>query len=106
MLALRKVGLDIAGHCSQPLTQRVLDGALAVIGMTESHRSMIQIQAEPVPENLFLFREFLPGNVEREIADPFGGPLRHYEVARDEMVEALPSLVAHLKTLIAAKPRG
>ena len=106
VLALKKVGLDIAGHRSQPLTQRLLDGALAVIGMTESHRSMIQIQAEPVPENLFLFREFLPGNVEREIADPFGGPLRHYEIARDEMVEAIPSLVAHLKTLIAAKPRG
>ena len=48
----------------------------------------------------------LPGNVEREIADPFGGPLRLYEAARDEMVEALPSLVAHLKTLIAPKRAG
>jgi protein-tyrosine-phosphatase len=103
VIALKKVGLDIAGHRSQPLTQRMLDGALAVIGMTESHRSMIQIQSEPVPKNLFLFREFLPGQVDHEIADPFGGPLRHYEQARDEMVEAIPSLVAHLKTLIAPK---
>ena len=103
VLALKKVGLDIAGHRSQPVTQPMLNAALAVIGMTESHRTMIQIQAEPVPKNLFLFREFLPGAVEREIADPFGGPLRLYEAARDEMVEALPSLVAQLKTLIAGK---
>ena len=100
VLALKKVGLDIAAHRSQPLTQRILDEALAVICMTESHRALIQLQAEPVPRNIFLMREFLPGEVEREIGDPFGGPLRIYEVTRDEMVEAIPTLVAHLKTLI------
>lgn len=103
VLALRKVGIDIARHRSQPVTQPMLDEALAVICMTESHRALIQVQAEPVPANLFLFREFLPADAEKEIADPFGGPLRLYEAARDEMVEALPLLVAHLKTLIAGK---
>jgi protein-tyrosine-phosphatase len=72
--------------------------------MTESHRAMIQVQAEPVPPNLFLFRDFLPNGVEKEIADPYGGPLRVYEAARDEMVESIPSLVAHLKTLLPAPP--
>lgn len=98
--ALRKVGLDISGHRSQPLTQDLLDGALAVICMTESHLAMIQVQAEPVPENLFLFRQFLPGPGDKEIGDPFGGPLRLYESVRDEMVESIPSLVAHLRTLV------
>ena len=82
----------------------MLDEALAVICMTESHRAMIQLQAEPVPRHLFLMREFLPGNADREIADPYGGSLRLYEVARDEMVEAIPALVAHLKTLVAGGP--
>jgi protein-tyrosine phosphatase len=98
--ALKKVGIDLSNHRSQPLTQQMLDEALAVICMTESHRAMIQVQAEPVPENLFLFRQFLTGDVEREIGDPYGGPLRVYEMARDEMVEAIPSLVAHLRTLV------
>ena len=102
--ALRKVGIDISGHRSQPLTQEILDGALAVLCMTESHRAMIQVQAEPVPANLFLFREFLPGPGDKEIGDPFGGPLRLYEATRDEMVESIPSLVAQLKTLIGRKP--
>lgn len=104
VLALKKVGLDIAGHRSQMLTQRILDEALAVICMTESHRALIQLQAEPVPRHIFLLREFMPGDVDHEIGDPFGGPLRIYEVTRDEMVEAIPALVAHLKTLIAGKP--
>jgi protein-tyrosine-phosphatase len=102
--ALKKVGLDLAGHRSTALTQSMIDDALAVIGMTESHRAMILIRGAPAPDNLFLFREFIPGRVEREIGDPYGGPLKEYEAARDEMVEAIPSLVAHLKTLIAGKP--
>jgi protein-tyrosine-phosphatase len=82
----------------------MLDDAFAVICMTESHRAMIQVQAEPVPPNLFLFRQFLPECSEREIGDPYGGPLRVYEAARDEMVESIPALVAYLKTLIADQP--
>jgi protein-tyrosine-phosphatase len=104
--ALKKVGIDISRHRSQALTQRMLDEALAVICMTESHRAMIEVQAEPVPRNLFLFREFLPGAVDKEIGDPYGGPLRIYEAARDEMVESIPALVAHLKTLIAPRRAG
>ena len=61
VLALKKVGIDVSGHRAQPLTQELLDEAFAVLCMTESHRAMIQVQAEPVPRNLFLFREFLPG---------------------------------------------
>ena len=106
VLALKKVGLDISHHRSRPLTQAMLDEAVAVLCMTESHRAMIQVQAEPVPANIFLFREFIPDDGEREIGDPYGGPLRLYEATRDEMVESIPSLVARIKTLIGAKPPG
>ncbi len=101
--ALKKVGLNISGHVSQPLTQPMLDVALAVLCMTESHRAMIQLQSELPPKNLFLFREFMPQRGDKEIPDPFGGPLKLYEACRDEMVEAIPSLLTHLKTLVPAK---
>lgn len=100
VIALKKVGIDISHHQSQALTQKMLDEALAVLCMTESHRAMIQVQAEPVPRNLFLFREFLPDDVEKEIGDPYGGPLKVYETTRDEMVEAIPVLIERLKTLV------
>lgn len=103
VLALKKVGLDVSQHRAQPLTQRMLDEALAVLCMTESHRAMIAVQAEPVPRNLFLFRQFIPGDGDKEIGDPYGGPLKVYESARDEMVESIPPLVEHLKTLVTTR---
>jgi protein-tyrosine-phosphatase len=98
--ALKKVGLDISGHRARPLTQRMLDDALAVFCMTRSHTGLIELQASPMPARLHLFRDFMPEGAHREIADPFGGALRHYELSRDEMVEAIPSLVAYLKTIV------
>jgi len=99
--ALKKVGLDISAHRSQPLTQKLLDEAALVLCMTESHRSTVQLRAQPVPKHLFLYREFMPQPGDKEIADPFGGPLRIYETARDEMVEAIPSLIEFIRTRLA-----
>ena len=101
--ALKKAGIDIRGQESRALTQELLDDALVVIGMTESHRAIIQMQARPVPKHLYLFREFLPPPAEKEIGDPYGGSLKVYEASRDEMVEAIPSLLAFLKTLVVQK---
>jgi len=105
VIALRKVGIDISNHVSRSLTQEMIDSALAVICMTESHRAMIQLQAEPPPKHLHLFRDFLE-NGDKEIPDPYGGPLRIYELCRDEMVEAIPSLMEYLKTRVTPRPRG
>jgi protein-tyrosine-phosphatase len=101
VIALKKAGIDISGQRSRALTQELLDGALVVFGMTESHRSIIMMQARPSPEHLYLFREFLPPPAEKEIGDPYGGSLKIYEACRDEMVEAIPSLLTFLKTLVA-----
>ena len=101
--ALRKVGIAIGDHHSRALTQEMLNDAVAVFGMTESHRTVIRLRARPAPARLFLFREFLPPPAEPEIGDPYGGPLKLYESCRDEMVEAIPSVLAQLKTLVAEK---
>ena len=101
VIALKKVGLDIAGHKSTALTQEMLDRASLVLGMTESHRAMIQLQADPAPKRLHLFREFMPQRGDKEIGDPFGGPIKLYESTRDEMVEAIPSLLDFIKTELA-----
>jgi protein-tyrosine-phosphatase len=99
IMALKKVGLDLSSHVSRPLTHELLNGALAVIAMTESHCAMIQATADPVPEHLLLFRQFVPTG-SKEIADPYGFPLSAYEACRDEMVEALPSLISFLRGLV------
>jgi protein-tyrosine-phosphatase len=101
--ALRKVGLDLAEHCAQPLTQAMLDEALAVFCMTETHRMLIEVNFAPPPGRLHLFREFLGDGADLEIPDPYGQNLAAYEACRDSMVEAIPSLVRYLRELVAAK---
>jgi protein-tyrosine-phosphatase len=102
-VAMKRVGLDLSQHSSQPVTQQLLDGALVVLCMTESHRAMIQLQFERVPTHLYLFREFLPPPVDPEVDDPYGGPLSVYETCRDNLVEAVPSVVNFLKTITPAR---
>lgn len=101
--ALKKVGLNISGHRSQPLTPELVAQADVIFVMTESHRAMVQLTFDPPPKHLYLLREFLPSPGDKQIGDPYGGPLSVYESCRDEMVEALPAIVEFLKQLAAKK---
>ncbi len=101
VIALKKAGIDISQSRSRPLTQELANQASLILCMTESHRAMIQLNFDPTPRNVYLFREFLPRSADKEIGDPYGGPLKVYEAARDEMVEAIPSLVDFLKKYFA-----
>lgn len=103
VIAMKKVGIDIRHHVSRPLTQKMLDESSVIICMTESHRAMIQLHSDHSHKNIYLFREFMPSGVDREIGDPYGGPLKVYEMCRDEMVEAIPSLLEFLKTQFAPR---
>jgi protein-tyrosine-phosphatase len=97
--ALKKVGVDLTGHVSRPVTQELLDRSLLVLCMTESQRDMIEVTADPVPPRLRLFREFAGEADDREVPDPYGLPLAAYEASRDEMVAAVPSIIAYLSKL-------
>jgi protein-tyrosine phosphatase len=97
--ALAKVGLRVSDHKSQPLTAELAAKADLILCMTESHRAVIQLSLDPAPTNVYLWREFMPPGSSREIGDPYGGPLREYEACRDEMVDAIPSILAHLRSL-------
>ncbi len=96
--ALKKVGLDIADHVSRRLTQEMVNDALAIFGMTESHRALLGMQFDVSTPHVYLMREFLD-SPEREIPDPFGYNFQAYEMTRDSMVEAIPSLTTALKKI-------
>ncbi len=102
--ALEKVGISLDNHESRPIDQSMMDRAVAIFCMTESHRTMIEMYADPIPKNLHLMREFIPNVEDPEIPDPYGMSLNLYENCRDSMVEAIPSLVAFVKTLLAKLP--
>ncbi len=95
--ALAKVSLRASDHRSQPLTAELASQADLILCMTESHRDVIAISFASPPKNVFLWREFMPAPADREIGDPYGGSLKEYEACRDEMVDAIPSLLAYLR---------
>lgn len=105
VIALKKVGIDIEDHRARRLTRKMAEDALAIFCMTESHRAAILLNIDPPPKHLYLFREFMPNDTSHEIADPFGGSIKLYETSRDEMVEAVPSIIAFLKKLAAEKTK-
>jgi protein-tyrosine-phosphatase len=95
---LKKVGLDLLGHRSQPLSQALLDRAFLILCMTSTHKLILESQLpEAPPPYVCLFREWLlkaPGDIE----DPYGQTLEAYEACRDSLVEAIPSIIQFLKT--------
>jgi len=106
--ALKKVGIELNGHRSQRVTQQMLNESLAVFCMTESHRAMLELDFDPIPSHLHLMRELMNG-ADADIPDPFGSNLAAYESSRDAMVEAIPSIIALLRTLVtqpAPEPRS
>ncbi|MEO0795766.1 MAG: low molecular weight protein arginine phosphatase [Verrucomicrobiota bacterium] len=98
VLALKPVGLDLTDHQSQQISQELLDKAFAVFCMTQTHRTLIEVHFRSLPAHLFLFRELIGGGASVEIPDPFGRALGEYEICRDSMVEAIPSLLKFLRT--------
>lgn len=99
VVALKKVGIALDDHQSSALTHQLLDQALVVFCMTDSHQFAISQALDGVPDapKVFLMRELMGAGVDVQIPDPFGGPLPAYEASRDSMVEAIPSIIQFLK---------
>ena len=94
---LESVGVNLRNHVSQRLTQELIDQSFAIFCMTSTHRMLLETQFNPSTPHIYLMREFLPENVEKEISAPYGFNREAYEACRDSMVEALPSILAFLR---------
>ncbi len=93
--ALKRVGLDLSDHRSRAASLELIQSSDCVFGMTHSHLEAVQMIAGEGAPPCHLFREFCTDDP--EIPDPFGGSVSEYEACRDSMVEAIPSVVRHLK---------
>ncbi|MGJ3242054.1 MAG: low molecular weight protein arginine phosphatase [Opitutales bacterium] len=100
VVALEKVGIPLTDHASQRLTQEMIDQSLALFVMTESHKALLQMHYQLSTPHVYLFREFL--DADPEIPDPFGQDIHAYELTRDSMVEAVPSIIQFLKKTLKA----
>lgn len=97
--ALKKVHVDLSHHKSQELTQELLDHCFAVFCMTYGHVSMVEYTFDRQPPYVYLMRQLIPDidSSTLEIPDPYGRSLSAYEACRDEMIEAIPSILQFLR---------
>lgn len=99
--ALEKVGIDLADHQSQPVSEKLLQHAVAVFCMSRSHRDVLEALYPEYAERFHLFREFMESPQRPDISDPFGLNASAYQNSLDNMVEAIPSLLAYLRKNVA-----
>ncbi|TWU54627.1 Low molecular weight protein-tyrosine-phosphatase YwlE [Rubripirellula tenax] len=73
-------GLDLTGHCSQPLDDSVIGVADLVLTMTRGHRAAILAAWPGLHDRVFTLRR--DGG---DIADPVGMPVDVYEACADQI---------------------
>ena len=95
--AMANVDLDIKNHRGKLLSQGVLDRSFATFCMTASHCSAIRMQFDSLPPHLYLLRGLMDNKNQLEIPDPVGLSLYAYEMCRDAMVDAIPSILQFLR---------
>jgi len=94
--ALEKIGIDISNHKSTLVHHDLIDKADIILTMTNSHKESI-IKKFPESKNkVFLLNEYAYDNI-KDVADPYGGSLKDYEIARDEIYKAIEEIVKKLK---------
>jgi protein-tyrosine-phosphatase len=95
--ALQPVKIDLGDHRSRPFSDQLAETSDLILAMTSGHIDVIQNRYPGLETPVFRFREWVAdGN--REVPDPFGGPLDLYVETRDSLAEAIPSIIHYLKS--------
>jgi len=88
---LRRRGIDLSRHESQPATARLLQQADRIFTMTRAHRETILRECPELDDRVELL-----SRQERDISDPIGGPLEEYQRCADEIEQNLRALLAEM----------
>jgi protein-tyrosine phosphatase len=89
---MRAKGLSLENHRAQPLTQAMVDSAVAIICMTLSHEKFLRKSFVNLPNVCTSFSKF--GG---DVADPCAGDLEIYGKIADEIEQKLSSIVKFLR---------
>ncbi len=96
---MRDVGIDISGHRSQMATGRLVQDADFIFGLTRGHvEGLIYLYPEAAGK-IHLLRDFDDSvdPMDRDIADPIGGPLDGYVECRDQIAAGLTGLLRYVQ---------
>ena len=86
IMVMAEMGIDIRGHRSRLLTERIVENAALILTMTLSHAEAVRAEFPEHENRVFLLSEVV--GYDYDIVDPIGGSLLDYEETAQE-IEAL-----------------
>lgn len=94
---LAKLGIDMASHRSQEISERLLSVADVVLVMEVSHKEALSVEFSNHAEKIFMLSE-LVGKTQ-DVVDPVGGPFVDYKATLFEILNYLQDAPAKIKEL-------
>ena len=93
--AVREMGLDLSGHRSKMITAQLVRQADYIFALTHSHLEGILYIYPEAASKTYLLREFDESveGLDKDIADPIGGPFDGYLACREQIEAAITALV-------------
>ncbi|HUJ11937.1 MAG TPA: ribose 5-phosphate isomerase B [Verrucomicrobiae bacterium] len=101
---MTELGVDISSHISQSLNSDLVRQADFIFTMTRQQQDTIQALYPAAAEKTFLVREFEDSSPaeNNDISDPIGQSIEVYRRTRDQIRDALPSLIVFIDQTSAA----
>lgn len=97
VIAMQEEGIDISDQRSQMLTPDMVANFTHIFGMGFAHIDAIRSYFPESLEKTFVLREFIADEgLDIEVPDPIGGDLEEYQITRNLIKEAMPSILAFL----------
>ncbi len=92
IMALKEIGIDISGHRSNLIDEELIRKSDLILTMTNSHKQGLINRFPDARDKIFLLYEYSEG-IPKDIIDPFGGSLVEYKIVRDEIYNAVESVI-------------
>jgi protein-tyrosine-phosphatase len=92
--AMRRLGLDIASHCSRRLTQDLIDRADLVLTMSTVHRRRIAGSFPEARSKVVVLGDY--AGIRGDVEDPFGGTLEAYYRCAEQLSQLVEGLYDRL----------
>lgn len=90
--ALKELNIDISQYRSKAISEDLVNEADIILTMSKGHKENLKLNFPEISERVFLLNEYAFG-LEKDVADPFGGSKLDYDKARDEIYEAIESII-------------
>lgn len=90
--AVKEYGLDLSKHTAKQITLEDLEQSDIILTMSNQHKTMLKFMFPDYKKNnIYTLHEYAD-NLNKDIADPFGGSIHDYQSCMNELYAAIEVL--------------